>query len=169
MVFLGRIGSQTFEGRELFTLSVRTPEDIPQVLDLPSPYFACLVAWDATTASDKVVRALAEKLVCAGCAYACCWGPGCERLHDMIDLVVVERDPTADRVVITTWHERESLSAALWFLLNLSQPDPAYKTGCGCSLAISIGSEQWAAEIRSAMADPSALESGFDVPEDEPE
>jgi len=147
-------------------LSARCPEDIPTTFELPSPFFACLIAWDATAASDEAVRLVAEKLVGAGCVYACCWGPDCERVHDTIDRIDIERNPSADHVVMTTWHPRDSLAHVLWFLLNVTQPDPAYETGCDCSVAISIGSEEWAAEIRSALTSPSTLESGFLVSDD---
>lgn len=165
MFSLRRVGPDSHEGRALFLLNVQGPEDLPKTLDLPSPYFACLVAWDATTANESVMRAVAEKLVFAGCVYACCWGPGCERLHDMIDLVDLERDLSADRVVMTTWHGREALSEALWFLLNLAHPDPGYETGCRSSVAISVGSERWATEIASAIANPGAISGGFDLSE----
>jgi hypothetical protein len=165
---LCRVGTQEFEGRKLFVLSARFPGDIPPAFDLPSPYFAGLIAWDATAAGDDVIRSVAERLVAAGCAYACCWGPDCERVHDMIDQVNIERDPRAERVVMTTWHEKDSLAYTLWFLLNVSWPDPAYEAGCGCSVAVSIGSKEWDAEIRSALADPSALDSRFVGSDDEP-
>jgi hypothetical protein len=166
---LCRVEPHRFEGRELFMLSAGCPEDIPGTLGLPSPYFVCLIAWDATGASDEAVRSVAEKLVGAGCVYACCWGPDCERVHDMIDRIDVERDPGADRVVMTTWHGRDSLARALWFFLNLTQPDPAYEAGCGCSVAISIGSEQWAAQIQSALTSPGTLDGGFPISDDEPD
>lgn len=45
----------------------------------------------------------------------CCWGPGCERLHDCFDEADVchKLDDADAPVVMTTWHDRESLDSYL--------------------------------------------------------
>src|SRR4051794_6697969 len=126
-----RVGSHFFGDRALFLVDAGRPGDIPAQLLLPSRYFACLLAWDATAASDDAVLEMARRLLEAGCAYVCCWGPDCERVHDLIDQVDNERNAGADRVVMTTWHGDEPLAAALWFLLNVAWPDPAFEDECG--------------------------------------
>jgi hypothetical protein len=44
-----------------------------------------------------------------------CLGPDCERVHDIIDEVIVNRNPgeTDEDVIMTTWHDDEALNEAL--------------------------------------------------------
>ena len=50
-----------------------------------------------------------------GAVYVCVWGPDCERVHDIIDEVIVNRNPgeTDEDVIMTTWHDDEALNEAL--------------------------------------------------------
>ena len=57
-----------------------------------------------------------------GIAYLCVWGTDCERVHDLFDLERMPDEPKG-RVVMTTWHSKESLSEALWFFANCVEPD----------------------------------------------
>jgi hypothetical protein len=145
--------------RDLFAMSVSSPEDFPARLTLSSPRFACLLAWDASAASADSIGALARKLLDAGAVYICSWGPDCERVHDIIDEEEVGPNPppTIDRVVMTTWHSDESLEEAILYVLFNSAPDDAYWEGCNSTLGVAIGSTSWAAEIRAAFADPRAF------------
>lgn len=61
-------------------------------------------------------------------------------------------DPTGESVIMTTSHRDEPLSEAMWFLLHCTSPDERYE--CPSTLAILVGSSQWAAEIRQALSDP---------------
>jgi len=115
-----RLGSYFFGNRELFMLDALRPEDISETLALPSPYFACLLAWDATNTSDDSIVMLAHRLLSAGCVYVCCWGPDCERVHDLIDQVDSQLNSGTGSIAMTTWHAEESLTEALWFLLNVA-------------------------------------------------
>src|SRR5438132_45417 len=101
-----RVGSYHLFDRELFVLEVSNPEDVPNTLQLPCPYFACLIAWDARSASDERIRSMASKLLRAGCVYVCCWGPGCERVHDGFDLTDLELRPDG-QWAMSTWHSRD--------------------------------------------------------------
>lgn len=85
--------------------------------------------------------------------YVCAWGPGCERVHDIVD---EERDGGSEdnRVLMTTWHANESLADALWFVLTCAIPDDCYLAGWGAIVGISIGSPRWAAEMRAAFSEP---------------
>lgn len=42
---------------------------------------------------------------------------------------------------MSTWHDKESLSEALWFLLFCTDPDDAYFDGCRAAVGITIGSK----------------------------
>jgi hypothetical protein len=56
----------------LFVLDAQRPDDLPETLALPSPHFACLLAWDAISTSDDSIVTLARRLLNAGCVYICC-------------------------------------------------------------------------------------------------
>src|SRR5437016_766034 len=121
---LVRVDSGGACNRELFVVEAASTDDVPAVA-LPCPYFVCLLAWDATAASDAEISVLATSLQQAGCVYVCCWGPGCERVHDLFDLADLELRPDGP-FAMSTWHSKEPLSEALWFFLFCTFPDEAY-------------------------------------------
>ncbi len=139
--------------RGLFMLELRIPENLPQNIDLHSPNFGCFLAWDARNLTAKQIAPLVEPLLQIGGVYFSCWGPDCERVHDVVD-ECESHFPDTDSVVITSWHAHESLKKALWFFLNCTWPDAAFEKSFRASIAISIGSESWASVIRSALRDP---------------
>jgi hypothetical protein len=139
--------------RRLFVLEVAGPDNVPSACPLPGPYFACLLAWDAQTASDESIAAVASRLLRAGCVYVCCWGPDCSRVHDLFDLAELELRPDGPWAM-STWHGAEPLSEALWFLLSCSWPDDAYFDGCRAAVGIVMNSPTWAAEVRAALSAP---------------
>ena len=94
--------------------------------------FACLVAIEVRPISLDHVERLCRRLLELGCVWFSAWGTECERVHDIMDYVVVERD-RGD--VITTWHADESLDEAMEFFLSASNAD--YD-----AVIISIGSGQ---------------------------
>lgn len=58
----------------------------------------------------------------SGCLYFIAWGVACEAWHDTLDWTVLEifdfvKIPD-DKFVMTTWHDKEPLSEALWFAGN---------------------------------------------------
>ncbi|PDH65264.1 MAG: hypothetical protein CNE89_12075 [Sphingomonadaceae bacterium MED-G03] len=62
---------------------------------------------------------VAAWLVQVGCLYFIAWGTDCEAWHDAVDWVVLQRfdfgEIPDDKFVMTTWHDEEPLSEALWF------------------------------------------------------
>lgn len=55
---------------------------------------------------------------------------------------------------MTTWHDGESLADVLGFVLTATVPDNAYTRECGSIVAVSIGSTNWADEMRAAFSQP---------------
>ena len=51
--------------------------------------FVLFTGADATAASDAQIASYAEASIASGCAYVCCWGPSCERVHDAFDLASI--------------------------------------------------------------------------------
>jgi hypothetical protein len=115
MAPIEQVGQDEVLGRDLFLLSIPSPQDMPHRLAVTTAKFACLIAWDARSARVEELSAIARQLLDAGAVYVCAWGPGCERVHDIFD---EERDgpnplTSTDPVVMTTWHDDESLAEAL--------------------------------------------------------
>jgi hypothetical protein len=150
------IGRDSATERDLFALALPSPEALPERVRLSSPRFICLVAWDATGVSAQRIGVFARKLLDSGAVYVCAWGPDCKRVHDIIDEEEVGPNPPeeVDRLVMTTWHDDEPLTEAIWFALNSSCPDEGYLEGSDSVLGVAIGSAAWFAEIRSAFSDP---------------
>ena len=155
-MILKQCGRDDVLDRDLFVLELLSPADFPVELSLPSPRFACLIAWDSRDASVDEVASIAQTLLDSGAVYVCAWGPDCERVHDIVDEIEVGlNSPTVvDRVVMTTWHSDEPLAEAIWFVLMNSFPDEGYEDGCGSTVGIAIGSPMWAEELRNAFATP---------------
>lgn len=155
---LESLGREAEGSRELYLLEALDPHAVPAEIEVAGPLFVCLLAWDAEDASPETIEILARRLLAAGCVYICCWGRGCSKVHDVFDLVSIERGDEAP-VVMSTWHERESLGDAIWFALFVAEPDGSFSQRCGSVLGVSIASPEYARQIRVAMAAPAALKA----------
>ncbi len=71
MAELVRVGSEAVSERELFVIEASRPDEVPSVLSLPSRYFACLLACDATATGEAELAELARRLLNVGCVYIC--------------------------------------------------------------------------------------------------
>jgi len=140
--------------RALFVLDVADAEDIPAAVPVPGPHFVCLLAWDARGTTDADLAAVTRRLLRAGCAYAVCWGPDCERVHDAFDRADLAWRPDGPWAM-TTWHDHDPLAEAIWFALFVAWTDTAFEDSCGSLVGVSVGSPAWAAELRAAFAAPS--------------
>lgn len=154
-------GLDRLSGRQLFSLALASPSEMPARINVPSSNFACLVAWDAHDATAQEIAALVEPLLRSGASYFVCWGPDCRRVHDIVDEVVTTPENQfgvpEDSCIMTTWHESEPLTEALWFFLTSAYPEAHYQESTQSALAISVGSKPWAEQIGAALADPSAF------------
>jgi hypothetical protein len=92
------------------------PEQAPPVL-AGSPFRAVIVADEAV--SEAWQNRIAQWIVKSGCLYVVAWGLDCETWHDSVDSAVLEvfnyGEIPNDQFVMTTWHNNEPLSEALWF------------------------------------------------------
>lgn len=151
-------GFDTVRERWLFSIGLSSPSALPRPLDLPPGNFACLLAWDSRGVPPDAVSAFVEPLLRAGASYFVCWGPDCERVHDMIDEMVSspgrEFGVPEGSCIMTTWHDSEPLREAIWHFLVNSWPDPRYQESTHLGLAVSIGCPAWAAEINDALDHP---------------
>ncbi|MEP6889345.1 MAG: hypothetical protein ABI955_01455 [Nitrospirota bacterium] len=90
--------------------------------------------------SSNEIRNIADWALAQGAVYLCDWGPDCERVRDIIDEVIVNRNPgeTDEDVIMTTWHDDEALNEALWFAVNSAYPAGAYEGTCETLVAITV-------------------------------
>lgn len=165
-----RLGHSSILERELYLLELADPDQLPENLNLGSARFACLVAWDARGVGWERVSNFVNRLMDQGLVYICAWGPDCARVHDIFEEEEVvrqldkeelegvklstEQDKEHEGIYMSTWHDKEPLSETIEFVLSFTQPDEAYAAGCDSTLAIVIGSAEWAAEVREAFKDP---------------
>jgi len=162
------IGRNVVSERDLFLLSAPRISDVPSTLNLPSKYFGVLLACDARNIEDAVVVNLARSLATNGMRYFCSWGSDCERVHDLVDSVIIENDETEDSVIITMWFEEKSLDEALWQFLYVAFPANDYEADCQADLAIVIGNSEWEEQIERRFSDLDGLSEDV-VGEDEEE
>jgi len=155
MASVEKLGYDKTTERDLFALELLTSDNCPADLSLTSSRFVCVIAWDARSATSEEIAEFAGRVLRAGAVFICAWGPDCERVHDIVDAKRDDSTPpsTVDRVVMTTWHDNESLAEALCFALG-AWPDEGYEEECRSTLGIAIGSPSWAAEIRRAFSEP---------------
>ena len=153
MIEVRQLAHDSSTNRSLHVLSVPSASDIP-TLHLSSDFIIALLVWDSVGSTEEELLAVGKSLIESGVVYACCWGPGCEAAHDAIDHADRGSDRPDDAVLMTTWHDNEPLSEALWFFLNTAIPTEPYVEGCRASIAIVVDNEAWADECVEALSHP---------------
>jgi hypothetical protein len=89
--------------------------ELPSIPPRQSRYFTLLLACDASVLSDGDMICGVEPLVKRGLVYLSAWGQDCERVHDLVDQIVVRADLEGveeDDLLMTTWHTDEPLEDA---------------------------------------------------------
>lgn len=117
--------------------------------------FVLLLAADATKLSDEQILHAAEQIVPMGLCYLCAWGPGCKRMHDLFDRVAIPFEATTQnpfqKVIMTTWHDDESLRKATWFFQNCAWPPESNGPDDVAWLAVSINNRLWSNKITDTL------------------
>jgi hypothetical protein len=120
------------------------------------PYRAVLIADEGASQDwqNDVCSWLAE----SGCLYFIAWGVACEGWHDTMDWTALEAfdfsEIPDDRFVMTTWHDKEPLSEALWFAGNAAHhPDIDLPD----TLLVHVASQNRCAAILSLYADSQVM------------
>jgi hypothetical protein len=132
----------------------------PATLALPEAGFRLFIAADSKRFSAAEIAAFATAALDRRMVYACHWGPGCERFHQIVSSLISADDagprryagPGPDDVIMTTWLERESLEEALEFFSNYAIPTDAFLAGSDFHLVLCIGDESWAARARQFLS-----------------
>lgn len=82
--------------------------------------FACLLYSNQDNVTHDEMMSVANWLVSSGCRYVVCAGLNCSEWHDTIDTADIIRDPSTQNLIMTTWHENETIENVVWFSLNLT-------------------------------------------------
>lgn len=149
--------SSNLDRRALWLATIADLRAWPSTIPVSRPFVA-FTALDTRAASPSLLGAFAVALLEQGCEYACCWGDDCSRLHDIFDEVAVQREiegppiDTIDDVVMTTWHENDSLDEALWFAINC-----AFLAHHDLTAVVCIAAPRYATAIRARLEDPDQL------------
>lgn len=131
----------------------------PASLEVPSKRFRLLVAADVSSANPQAISDFAFSALKRGMVYFCSWGPGCERFHDIVDEVIIGDDltkeefsgPSTSDVVMTTWHDDETLEETLDFLTTCAVPTDGFAPDSDFRLVISVANQQWAAQAQKFL------------------
>lgn len=94
-----------------------------------------------------------------GMVYFCSWGPECERFHDIVDEVIIGDDlseqefsgPNTSDVVMTTWHDDETLEEALDFFATCAVPTDGFGPDSDFRFVICVANQQWAAQAEESL------------------
>ncbi len=118
---------------------------------LPSSRFRLFVAADTSAVTTDAISRFASAALSEGMVYFCAWGRGCERFHDIVDQVRAEDEltegrfigPTEHDVVMTTWHDNETLEQALDFFITCAVPTDGFAIDSSFRLVVCIGNPDW--------------------------
>jgi len=129
-------------GRDVYYLRARTLGSITGP-EFPGRYFTLFIAADFSVFNVDELNNFAKKMLDAGVVYVCTWGNDCERMHDIFDEIIVERekDKGYGSCIMTTWHSKDTVDEALWFALNSAFPDDEYTDACRSILVLAVGDE----------------------------
>jgi hypothetical protein len=139
-------------------LHISDIESVPSNLKMPTPHFKCLFVCDARRIeANKIDRAM-SKLLNQGMVYLCAWGPECERVHDIVDEIVVinEIEKGEKGTIMTTWHDSDSLEEAAEFFRDLAYCDDYFSSTFGAGVVIVVNNSQWKQQIAAVIAQNSA-------------
>jgi hypothetical protein len=130
-------------------------DDFSSFIAIHGKHCALFLAMDARPMSINEISNIANWALDQGSVYLCAWGPDCERVHDIIDEVIANRNlgETDEDVIMTTWHEDEALDEALWFAVNSAYPAGAYEGTCETLLAIAVGNQDWGRQIAKMLSE----------------
>jgi hypothetical protein len=120
--------------------------------DLPTKRFRLFVAANTTRVPACQISAFAQAALAKGMVYLCVWGDGCQRFHDIVDQVILEDDagerkfggPGPHDVIMTTWHDHDSLEEALAFFARCAIPIAGLLDDSEYWLAVCVGNSKWA-------------------------
>jgi hypothetical protein len=131
----------------------------PSGVEIPHGRFRLFVAADATHISTETISEFARSALTNGMVYFCAWGQGCERFHDIVDEIIVADGigeqlfvrPNKGDVIMTTWHDDETLEDALDYFINSARPTDGFEPHSEYWVAICLTNHVWRADIQRRL------------------
>ena len=97
-------------------LQLEPESNLPDISSM-KPFRTVVIVDDKPTSEWQAK--VSEWLVRSGCLYMMAWGKDCSSWDDSVDSANLEEfnfgDIPEDKFVMTTWHEKDSLSETFWF------------------------------------------------------
>jgi len=91
--------------------------------------FVLLLTISDSTTTSKVRHGVSRSIAGSRCRFVLSHGIECERWHDSIDAAYLAAHPEEDEdLLMTTWHEDESLQDVLEFMLRCTSIDSSDPT-----------------------------------------
>jgi hypothetical protein len=150
-------GKNLLTEAEVFAVHAASLSQASAEISLTTKYLTVLIVCDSDQISVDEISNFAEVLLDEGAVYVCVWGKGCERFHDIIDEIEVEREVFGKSCwnrnkgqLMTTWHDDDSLDEALWFLLSCAWPLDDELESCS-TIVITIGNASWEKDIANRL------------------
>ncbi len=106
-----------------------------------TPY-VLLLAMDAVHTSDEELGTLAAAIVDSDCFWMAAWGPGCSDVDDAVAMDIVMREINGhpyERLVMTTWHDQETLRRAVWNACHAAMPSDEWNIETWTKRVLVIG------------------------------
>ena len=89
-------------------------------------------------------------------------------MHDVFDDADIAENPESntpetDTVIMSTWHDDESLEQALWFALYSAYPAVPYESKTTSTVAAVVANEPWTQAVEAYLGDLSSLDKVVEV------
>ena len=110
---LAQYGKNEIRQMKAFRYLHLRPGDTP-------PRLACTAHYKAVVVVDSEVTPewqaqISSWLVRSGCLYMMAWGRKCGEWDDSVDVASLQMHGSEEDLVMTTWHEDETLEDTFWF------------------------------------------------------
>ena len=152
----------TCMNRNIYYSHARMPGNLPDDLELPPPHFTCAVFLHSVDWDKARLANLLERLIEGGCVYFAFHGNRCEEAHDLADEVALQNeaynlDENPDSVIMTTWHENESINDVLSDFLQSAWPAADYDSTFSSCVILSFGTAEDDTNIQALLANPETI------------
>ena len=101
--------------------SATLAETLEWELPFTSQPYPCLI-YACREADSQCMTEVGRQLITSGCVFIVCAGADCERWHDAIDSEIVAAQVKgsldAEKMIMTTWHSRDSLEEFVFFFTH---------------------------------------------------
>ena len=106
----------TKDGQEVWLHELTKPYHLPT--PFAGEHYVCILFANDESITIKEQAAVSDQLIGTGCNYAICAGHKCASWDDSVDwayLATVDYKPDDETLVMTTWHENDSVEEVLHF------------------------------------------------------